>query len=117
MLYPDKRLFVDSVTIQVSTGQDEWQSKTFASYTIDNVRFIRKNVYSGTGNSVELISVGTVYILPYFSSIPSGLTIDDTLFTGNAQITINGHNYHVSSVSYNENLYDSGIYDYEIGVS
>ncbi|MFT8878862.1 MAG: putative minor capsid protein [Oenococcus sp.] len=114
MIYPDKRLFVHTVVIQIDNGIDDWGKHDYTNYTLTNVRFIRKNIYSGTGNAQQLLGTGTIFILPKFTQLPDGLTIDDSL--RQAIVMFGGHQYKIVNVAFNNNLYDDGIYSYELGV-
>lgn len=114
MIYPDKRLFVHTVTVQIQKGIDDWGKPDLDSYTLNNVRFIRKNVYSGTGDAQQLLGTGTIFVLPKFTDIPDGLTIDDSL--RQAIVVFDNHQYKIVNVAFNANLYDDKIYSYELGV-
>lgn len=114
MLYPDKNLFIDSVTIGMETTADDWGRKTYTDYQLNNVRFVRKNIYSGTGSAQLLLGTGTVYILPIYTIIPDGLTINDKLL--NAKLTYSEHDYKIVNIAFHKDLYDHDMYSYEIGV-
>lgn len=114
MLDIDARWLIDTVTIQKKSDKtDDWGKPiAFEPITFKNVRFHRKNIYSGTENNRSLLSRGTVFLYPKHTNPKP--KIDDTYM--NATIIFEGHEYTIKDISILEWPIESQAFCYELEV-